>query len=54
MHDFLPPTTAPSLLDNNLFNSAVQLVVQTPAQSHETKKESGSSDGAKTYDTIRR
>lgn len=34
-----------------LFAGPLVLTVQTPVQAHETKKTSGSSDGAQTYDT---
>jgi hypothetical protein len=37
--------------DESLFAGVPRLIVQTPAQAHDTKKRSGSSDGAQTYDT---
>ena len=51
--DFLPPSPA-SGPESEVFDSPPRLVVQTAEQSHEYKKESGSSDGAMTYDTIKR
>lgn len=52
MQDFFPPTVpAPSAC---LFSSPARLVVQSPEQSHEYKKEAGSSDAAHTYDTTAR
>jgi len=34
-----------------LFTGTPRLIVQSPVEAHETKKVSGSSDGAQTYDT---
>jgi len=52
VNDFMPPP-APTVSSDSLFTSPAQVMVQSPSQSHETKKDSGSSDGAMTYDTIR-
>lgn len=52
MHDFMPPA-APTAVPG-LFASPARQVVQSPEQSHEYKKSSGSSDGAHTYDTTAR
>ncbi|NYH52416.1 hypothetical protein HNR06_002005 [Nocardiopsis arvandica] len=52
MNDFLPPP-APAE-PTGLFTSAARAVVQSPAQSHEYKKSSGSGDAAHTYDTTAR
>ncbi|MFC7328146.1 hypothetical protein [Marinactinospora rubrisoli] len=52
MTDFMPPTTTAPTID--LFTSAARSVVQSAEQSHEYKKSSGSSDGAQTYDTMKR
>lgn len=49
--DFLPPTSPPASARAALFTGPVRYRVQTAAQSHESKKRSGSSDGAQTYDT---
>lgn len=50
--DFFPPTnTIPA---PGLFATAARVVVQSPEQSHEYKKSSGSSDAAHTYDTTAR
>lgn len=52
MTDFFPPTnTIPA---TNLFTTVARVVVQSPEQSHEYKKSSGSSDAAHTYDTTAR
>lgn len=52
MTDFFPPTkTIPA---THLFITAARMVVQSPEQSHEYKKSSGSSDAAHTYDTTAR
>ncbi|MDA2804854.1 hypothetical protein [Nocardiopsis suaedae] len=52
MPDFTPPPdTAPAV---DLFATAARSVIQSAEQSHEYKKSSGSSDGAKTYDTMKR
>lgn len=34
-----------------LFAGTIRLTVQTPVETHQTKKTAGSSDGAQTYDT---
>jgi hypothetical protein len=45
----LPP---PALATGEaLFAGRPRLTVQTPVEAHTTKKRSGSSDGAQTYDT---
>lgn len=44
-------TNAPPAPADALFAGPLVLTVQTPVQAHETKKTSGSSDGAQTYDT---
>jgi hypothetical protein len=36
---------------DELFTGTPRLIVQSPVESHDTKKTSGSSDGAQTYDT---
>jgi hypothetical protein len=36
---------------DTLFTGSILLTVQTPIEVHQTKKRSGSSDGAQTYDT---
>lgn len=54
MNDFLPPLAPPTPEGTDLFTSPARQVVQTPEQSHEYKKSSGSSDGAHTYDTTAR
>ena len=52
MTDFTPPpNTAPTA---DLFTSPAREVVQSPEQSHEYKKSSGSGDAAHTYDTTAR
>jgi len=48
--DFQPPGI-PAGGHDGLFAEEPRLVVQTTAERHETKKRSGSSDGAQTYDT---
>jgi hypothetical protein len=50
--DFLPPTKRGNRAER-LFTTKVHRRVQSPAESHEYKKESGSSDGAMTYDTTK-
>lgn len=52
MHDFMPPPSPAA--STGLFISPVHAVVQSPEQSHEYKKSSGSSDAAHTYDTTKR
>ncbi|MCP3011969.1 hypothetical protein NGM33_01395 [Nocardiopsis dassonvillei] len=54
MNDFTPPPPSKSEQVSGLFLASPRAVVQTPAQSHEYKKCSGSSDAAHTYDTNRR
>ncbi|MFB4319885.1 hypothetical protein [Actinomadura sp. 21ATH] len=44
-----PPTTPPP--PGGLFTGPPRVFVQRPHESHQTKKRSGSSDGAMTYDT---
>ncbi|MBH5335071.1 hypothetical protein IHE55_09790 [Streptomyces pactum] len=44
-----PPKRTTSF--EKLFTTKAHRKVQTPAETHEYKKTSGSSDGAKTYDT---
>lgn len=52
MDDFVPPALpAPH---GGLFSSPERRMVQSPEQSHEYKKSSGSSDAAHTYDTTAR
>ncbi|SIO89002.1 hypothetical protein [Nocardiopsis sp. JB363] len=53
MNDFLPPAPAPAVWVD-LFSTPAHLIVQSPEQSHEYKKSSGSSDAAHTYDTTAR
>ncbi|UED84082.1 hypothetical protein [Streptomyces profundus] len=45
----IPPKRARNF--EKLFITTAQRRVQSPAETHEYKKNSGSSDGAKTYDT---
>lgn len=52
MLDFMPPP-APTVT-NGLFMTPARAVIQSPEQSHEYKKSSGSSDAAHTYDTTKR
>ncbi|MFE4827370.1 hypothetical protein [Streptomyces sp. NPDC056672] len=52
MDDFTPPAQGPRPFERLFITKAVRRV-QTPAESHEYKKESGSSDGAMTYDTTK-
>lgn len=55
MNDFLPLLASPPPnASTELFISPARQVVQSPEQSHEYKKSSGSSDGAHTYDTTAR
>lgn len=42
--------TTPGPVDE-LFTGMPRLIVQSPVEAHDTKKTSGSSDGAQTYDT---
>ncbi|MFC4048275.1 hypothetical protein ACFOY4_01155 [Actinomadura syzygii] len=49
--DLQPPAAAATPTSGGLFTGRLVLTVQTPAEAHETKKRSGSSDGAQTYDT---
>ncbi|WP_176582934.1 hypothetical protein [Streptomyces marincola] len=50
MEDFTPPLKRVRNVEK-LFTTKAQRRVQSPAETHEYKKTSGSSDGAKTYDT---
>ncbi|MFD9861652.1 hypothetical protein [Streptomyces alboflavus] len=50
MDDFLPPLKRTTSVEK-LFTTKAHRRIQTPAECHEYKKTSGSSDGAKTYDT---
>ncbi|MFB7496812.1 hypothetical protein ACFC09_19375 [Streptomyces sp. NPDC056161] len=50
MKEFVPPPRIARHFEK-LFITKVQRRVQSPAETHEYKKVSGSSDGAKTYDT---
>ncbi|MFF5258338.1 hypothetical protein ACFY4C_05290 [Actinomadura viridis] len=50
--DFQPPP-APPTMTGDLFTGEPRYGVLTPIQSHDTKKKSGSSDGAHTYDTLK-
>ncbi|MDT0451884.1 hypothetical protein V7793_04490 [Streptomyces sp. KLMMK] len=52
MDEFLPPPKRVRHAEK-LFTTKVQRRVQSPAETHEYKKESGSSDGAMTYDTTK-
>ncbi|WP_199810421.1 MULTISPECIES: hypothetical protein [Streptomyces] len=52
MNDFLPPPKRGNHIEK-LFTTKAHRRVQPPAESHEYKKESGSSDGAMTYDTTK-
>ncbi|HUN30536.1 MAG TPA: hypothetical protein VMU95_00845 [Trebonia sp.] len=47
----MPLGTLPPEAAETLFTGAPRLIVQTPVEAHDTKKTSGSSDGAQTYDT---
>ncbi|MFI7049008.1 hypothetical protein [Streptosporangium sandarakinum] len=51
--DFHPPMPHPNLTSahDRLFTSPAEYGVQTTMERHDTKKRSGSSDGAHTYDT---
>ncbi|NVI87659.1 hypothetical protein [Actinomadura sp. BRA 177] len=49
--DDLAPPEAAADIEGDLFTGPVLLIVQTPIDAHQTKKRSGSSDGAQTYDT---
>ncbi|RBM23318.1 hypothetical protein DEH69_03120 [Streptomyces sp. PT12] len=51
LSDFWPPSPPPTPIQSRLFSADSRYVVQTPAESHDTKKRAGSSDGARTYDT---
>lgn len=53
MNDFLPPTPT-TTQSPDLFSTPALTIVQSPEQSHEYKKSSGSSDAAHTYDTAKR
>lgn len=53
MNDFLPPPKRGNRVEK-LFTTKVLRRIQSPAETHEYKKESGSSDGAMTYDTTDR
>lgn len=48
----MPPAEPPA--PTSLFTSPAREVVQSPEQSHEYKKSSGSGDAAHTYDTTAR
>ncbi|WP_129840959.1 hypothetical protein [Streptomyces sp. RFCAC02] len=50
MEDFTPPVKRVRDFEK-LFTSKARRRVQSPAETYEYKKTSGSSDGAKTYDT---
>ncbi|MEV1009170.1 hypothetical protein [Streptomyces sp. NPDC049881] len=50
MEAFTPPLKRVRHFEK-LFTTKAQRRVQSPAETHEYKKTSGSSDGAKTYDT---
>lgn len=50
MDDFTPPPKRERRFDR-LFMTKANRRIQSPAETHEYKKTSGSSDGAKTYDT---
>ncbi|WP_432253168.1 hypothetical protein [Streptomyces sp. HNM1019] len=50
VEEFTPPPKRRRRFEG-LFTTTVQRRVQSPAETHEYKKTSGSSDGAKTYDT---
>jgi hypothetical protein len=50
VEEFTPPPKRARRFER-LFTTKVQRRVQSPAETHEYKKTSGSSDGAKTYDT---
>ncbi|GAB3460736.1 hypothetical protein GCM10027570_45970 [Streptomonospora sediminis] len=52
MNDFIPPA-APKT-PTGIFMAPPREIVQSPEQSHEYKKTSGSSDSAHTYDTTAR
>jgi hypothetical protein len=49
--DDLAPPRATAEIARDLFTGPAVLIVQTPIDAHQTKKRSGSSDGAQTYDT---
>lgn len=49
--DLTPPAPAATPASDILFTGPVLLTVQTPIEAHQTKKRSGSSDGAQTHDT---
>ncbi|MGW0708245.1 hypothetical protein ACWD4G_20200 [Streptomyces sp. NPDC002643] len=50
MEEFTPPPKRVRRFET-LFTTKAQRRIQSPAETHEYKKVSGSSDGAKTYDT---
>ncbi|MEU2868525.1 hypothetical protein ABZ769_04880 [Streptomyces olivoreticuli] len=50
MNEFVPPPKRARSFER-LFTTKAHQRVQTPSESYEYKKTSGSSDGAKTYDT---
>ncbi|MFK0296592.1 hypothetical protein ACIQU6_39825 [Streptomyces sp. NPDC090442] len=50
MQEFIPPPKRARRFER-LFTTKAQRRLQSPAETHEYKKKSGSSDGAKTYDT---
>ncbi|MGW1074079.1 hypothetical protein [Streptomyces sp. NPDC002537] len=52
MNDLIPPPQRRRPFEGLFATKAVRRV-QTPAETHEYKKESGSSDGAMTYDTTK-
>jgi hypothetical protein len=49
--DLLAPAVPSSATRTDLFTGPPRYVVQSPVEAHQTKKRSGSSDGAQTYDT---
>lgn len=51
LDDLQPPARAAASVADSLFTGQLVLTVQTAIEAHETKKRSGSSDGAQTYDT---
>ncbi|MFE0688908.1 hypothetical protein H7827_19670 [Streptomyces sp. JH002] len=51
LSDFIPPPQPSADTYETLFTGPARHIVHSPAESHETKKRSGSSDGAQTYDT---
>jgi hypothetical protein len=51
IHDFTPPPPRRNRPYEHLFTTKAVRRVQAPAETHEYKKEQGSSDGSHTYDT---